>query len=136
MASLFSKYSKIGQAPITSIMGEAVSIVPRLKAGQFAVGAEDPDRDAIDVVGVPTFTQDDANLEGARRGGDPRGFTTLGNRVLAVWFSESEYQKIGYSIRQGDALIMKDRSLSQLYSVVDAKTSDQGDVTVTVNIES
>ena len=127
MGSPFDAAMRAADAVQNSIFGEPVEIRPRARTPRRGQAA-DTTREAKTVTGVFTLVAAEEPLEGARRGSDGRGTTTFAAHEAEVWLSREAVAALGFQPREGDAVILPDRSTEERWAVARTDLSDIGDV--------
>jgi len=112
-------------ADMEDYAAEPVQLLPRVKELHGRYGA-DVARDERTVTGV--FIQAPASeaLEGARRGGDPRGLTQFATVETRLWLSADAVRALGWKPVRGDAVVLRDKQ----WAVQKAVPTDLGDITL------
>lgn len=120
---------------VAQTLGEIVRIEPVIQS-EYADDAPDPERASKDALGVVSLTPTVEDTDGAKRGGKMSTATRLSLREGSVWFTPDAYAAIGYPLREGDRIILRERPEEQPYRVSSAPiTSDRGDVAVTLVVD-
>lgn len=121
---------------VNAFAGEPVQILPQLARNRHGFGGADNTRPVKTVTGVFTKAADSEPLEGTRRGGDPRGFTTFSGQETRLWLSAEVYASLGYALRKDDAIALVDRAGQRWQIAKAGPASDVGDITLILTAES
>lgn len=110
--------------------GEYVRVIPRLQT-DYSDAVIDPTRPVTDVFVVVALTPVTEPLDGSRRGTKINTSTRLSQREAAIWFDPAIYAALKYDLREGDQIILKERTNEPPYQVSRApESSDRGDIVV------
>ncbi len=129
MGSPFEVAARAADAAQEVVFGEPILVLPRVKELHGTYGA-DVTRVSKTVTGVFIQAPESETLEGARRGGDPRGPTQFATAEARVWLSAAAVAALGWAPRKGDAVVLTDRAASNEWAVEKAVPTDLGDVTL------
>lgn len=136
MGSPFDAAARAADAVQKRVFGESVHITPMAERGRHDDAGADVTRQAADVIGVFTKAPDSVPLEGARRGGDPRGFTTFSGNETRLWLSAEVYRSLGCTLRKGDVIALTDRAGERWQIEKAGPATDVGDITLILAKES
>jgi len=128
MGSPFEVAARAADAAQEVVFGEPILVLPRVRELHGTYGA-DVTRVSKTVTGVFTQAPESETLEGARRGGDPRGLTQFATAEARVWLSAAAVAALDWQPRRGDAVVPTDRGTRQ-WTVEKAVPTDLGDVTL------
>lgn len=122
--SIFDRLVSSADGVVTSVMGTAAEILPRL-AGRLSQPVADPARPVVTVTGVFTdIPAGEDTLEGQRQRGEFAGATTTAVSQTHLWLSRAEFARIPFALGEHDALRIGDR----LFGIAKADPTDHGDV--------
>lgn len=127
MGSPFDAAMRAANAVQNRIFGEPVDIHPRTKSPRRGQAA-DTSREPKTVTGIFTLVAAEVPLEGSRRGADGRDTTTFAAHEAEVLLSKEAVTTLGFTPREGDAVILPDRSTEERWAVARTDPSDIGDV--------
>lgn len=122
-------------AAVARTFGEAVRIEPRIE-GTYSDDSPDPNRPLKDLSAVVSLTPMTGSLDGSRQGSKINTTTRFTQRTATIWVTPDAYASIGYDIRVGDRVILKERRNEPPYRVGrDAEISDRGDISINLVVD-
>ena len=122
-------------AAVARNFGEAVRIEPRIN-GTYSDDSPDPSRPLKDLRAVVSLTPMTGSLDGSRQGSKINTTTRFTQRTTTIWVTPDAYASIGYDIRVGDRVILKERRNEPPYRVGrDAEISDRGDISINLVVD-
>jgi hypothetical protein len=133
MATFFDRFAAVADHVADATFGERLLIEPQVQGGYTGKLAADPDRPAITVIGVFTARPVEDTLSGQAAGeARVRGLEGVVVRRTAIKLSTAVVMEIGYDLRENDRITRLDRTVDNVFAVVDSVPADLGDLLVHV----
>lgn len=130
MGSPFDAAARAADAVQARVFGEPVRIEPQTTHIRYGSSGADGTRSVRTVTGVFTKAPESSPLEGARRGGDPRGSTNFAGFDAKLWLSAEVHASLGYELRDGDIIVLTGRASERWVVTSPGPATDVGDITV------
>jgi len=131
MTTDFDQYEELAADAISSVLGRAAIISPRVLADQYSVATADPDRAEFTIRGVLSLAPEPVKMTGQRSGGQLTGTTRISATGAEFWISGADYASAPHPIRQGDKLTVG----WVVYSVSDPRPTDTADINIILTRE-
>lgn len=108
--------------------GAVVRILPVVE-NQYTGSAADPERAEATIAAIVARQNLKADIQGARRGTQMQGSVQFAARTTRVFIKAADYAALGYTVRQGDRVILVEDGAEQM-RVALVETTDVGGTTL------